>query len=141
MNQPDYLEALIARYPNTTTNLRDLNRLLRSHTVRAIDTLLEEAFRCQVEHGFDATAAEDIALMHSELSEALEDMRTGAWRATYDTTPGKELKPLGVPSELADILIRVFAFARKHKIDLADMLVRKMLYNETRPFKHGGKAL
>lgn len=141
MSPSEYLEALQKRYPNTKTYLEDLNRNLRGFCVRGIDRLLEEAFRCQVEHGFDANAAEDIALMHSELSEALEDIRTGQWSMIYDTMPGKELKPLGVPSELADVLIRVFAFAAKHKIDLADAVVRKMLYNETRPYKHGGKAL
>ncbi len=141
MSPIEYLEALVARYPDTPTSLTDLNRTLRIAMVRSVDVLCEEALRCQHAHGFDATPAEDIALMHSELSEALEDIRVDDWRLHYDTTPGKELKPLGVPRELADILIRVVAFARKHRIDLADAVVRKMLYNETRPYKHGGKTL
>jgi NTP pyrophosphatase (non-canonical NTP hydrolase) len=141
VNPTEYVEALKKRYSDTKTDLDDLNHQLRGRTVRAIDRLLSETLRCQREHGFDATPAEDIALMHSELSEALEDIRDGVWDLRYDTMPGKELKPLGVASELADVLIRVFAFARKHNIDLADAVVRKMLYNETRPYKHGGKAL
>jgi NTP pyrophosphatase (non-canonical NTP hydrolase) len=141
VNPPDYVTALSNTYPDTKTDLYELNDQLRARTVRAIDLLCDEALRCQTEHGFSATPAEDIALMHSELSEALEDIRDGNWTMRYVLEGAKMHKPVGVPSELADILIRVVGFARKHNIDLADAVVRKMLYNETRPYKHGGKAL
>lgn len=137
MNPPDYVSALEARYPDMKTDLTTLNFDLRVSAIRAVDKLINETFRCQKEHGFDATPGEDIALIHSEASEALEDIRSDKWNPTYD----EKLKPLGVGSELADIIIRVLAFAGKHDIDLGDMLVRKMLYNETRPHKHGGKVL
>lgn len=140
MNPTAYLEALKAKYPGTKTDLSALNVLLRGYTVRAVDRLVSETFRCQSEHGFDATPAEDIALMHSELSEALEDIRDKKWGLAFGD-PEKPLKPTGVASELADVLIRVLAFAGKHNIDLADAVVRKILYNETRPFRHGGKIL
>jgi hypothetical protein len=43
-----------------------------------LNELRDRAHRIAVEHGFkDATPGEDIALMHSELSEALEDIRAG----------------------------------------------------------------
>ena len=46
-------------------------------------------------------------------------------------------KPCGIPSELADIIIRVLHFSGKHGIDIEKAVAEKMLYNDTRPFKHG----
>lgn len=43
-----------------------------------LNELRDNCLRIAVEHGFtDASVGEDIALMHSELSEALEDHRHG----------------------------------------------------------------
>lgn len=53
---------------------------------------------------------------------------------------GYEVKPVGLPSELADILIRVFDFAAQQRIDLDAAVVEKMEYNATRPHRHGGKS-
>lgn len=48
-------------------------------------------------------------------------------------------KPEGVPSEIADIVIRCFDFAGEHGIDLADVIRRKMAYNASRERLHGKK--
>jgi NTP pyrophosphatase (non-canonical NTP hydrolase) len=50
-------------------------------------------------------------------------------------------KPCGIPSELADVLIRVFHFCGKHGIDIEKAVHEKMAYNANRPFKHGNKVL
>jgi hypothetical protein len=50
-------------------------------------------------------------------------------------------KPCGIPSECADIIIRVLHFCGKHDIDIEAAVRDKLHYNETRPFKHGNKAL
>lgn len=98
------------------------------------------------------TFAEGIALMHSEVSEALEAWRM--WKAE-DATPheypwgsqpdpdyGPYMpKPEGIGSELADVLIRVLDECERQGIDLEFEYERKMTYNRTRPYKHGGKTL
>jgi len=80
-----------------------------------------------------------IALMHSELSEALEAFRETADPAFAWVSPSG--KPEGVPSELADCVIRIAEFCERHGIDLDQAIKEKMDFNETRPYRHGGKHL
>lgn len=50
-------------------------------------------------------------------------------------------KPLGHPSELADVIIRIVDGAYELGIDLDEAVKVKMAYNKKRPFKHGRKVL
>jgi NTP pyrophosphatase (non-canonical NTP hydrolase) len=50
-------------------------------------------------------------------------------------------KPCGVPSEIADIIIRCLDFSGEHGIDIERAVREKAAYNKTRPFKHGNKGL
>lgn len=50
-------------------------------------------------------------------------------------------KPIGVWSELADIVIRVADLCGLYGIDLEEALQKKMAYNRTRSYRHGGKHL
>jgi hypothetical protein len=49
------------------------------------------------------------------------------------------LEPHGVPTELADILIRVLDLFRAWNLDADTVVQDKMLFNDHRPYKHGGK--
>lgn len=83
-----------------------------------------------------ATIPEKLCLVHSEVSEALEDYRDG----TMITVVNNDGKPEGFPSELADILIRILDLCGALGIDLETEVKIKMAYNATRPYRHGGKV-
>jgi len=85
---------------------------------------------------------EYIALLHSELSEALEAWREhGAEDITKVTSSVQLPKPEGVGSEFADVFIRLLDTCDVFGIDLEFEYRRKMEHNWTRPYRHGGKAL
>ena len=96
----------------------------------AILELQDEIHQVARDHGFwdSENAGEKIALMHSELSEALEALRQDKWA-------GKG----GVAEELADTIIRILDFAAFHRINLGREIIRKHRYNIIRPYKHGKK--
>lgn len=78
-----------------------------------------------------------LALVHSEVSEALEDYRDG--RPLNEVLINREGKPVGFPTELADVIIRIADLAGRYGIDLDAAVEAKMRYNATRPHRHGGK--
>ena len=73
----------------------------------------------------DRNDGELIALMHSELSEALEELR-------------KEKPNMkNVAEEMADCVIRIGDFCGARGIDLENAIIRKMKKNKKRKHRHG----
>ncbi len=95
-----------------------------------------------------------ICLMHSELSEALEEVRK---RRDMGIKPyfsqGDQIievvseglrvgaKPEGMAAELADAVIRILDLAAWLNLDIAQAIEWKMAYNNGRAYKHGGKTI
>ena len=78
----------------------------------------------------------EIALLHSEVSEMLEAYRQYGLATTQREKDGK---PLDVSSEAADLFIRLLDFCKRYNIDLDYEYERKMVFNRTRPYRHGDK--
>jgi len=94
-----------------------------------INKYIEECHSIATEKGWwdnERNDGELIALMHSELSEALEAMRNHG---------NKE----AIAEELADCCIRIFDYCGARDIDLEKTLLQKIEYNKTRPYRHGKK--
>ena len=133
-------------------------------STRLLNELAKAAHENAVEKGWwkkDQPFPEILALIHSEVSEALEEYRDGhkpneiyyrhfglhstsQYPMTGYLAENEErqpYKPEGVPIELADIIIRILSYAGYKNIDIAAAVHVKMEYNKTRPHMHGGKLI
>jgi len=114
------------------------------YQILTLNELSERAHNIAKEHGFydDPISPHKLAdfvskqlcLLHSEISEALEQCRDGQFcmRIVND-------KPEGFGVEIADLIIRALDLCRYLSIDIDKCVRLKMNYNATRPFKHGHK--
>lgn len=127
--------------------------------MKSLNEMASEVFDWATTKGWndeDRTFGDEIALIHSEASEALEAYRD--IKFTERTGPLKHAlscvsivspqikcecvgKPDDVASEFADILIRLLHYSVTHGFDLEAEYERKMAYNRIRPWRHGGRNL
>ncbi len=98
---------------------------------------------------------EDLALVVTEVAEAMEEVRHGDSRPAiyqfdrsrddYKIIPHSNVnwdntqKPEGVAIELADAVIRIMDMFDNYGWDLEQALKVKMDYNKTRSYRHGNK--
>ena len=108
----------------------------------AIKSLIEESNATAKEKGWwdkEINIGEKIALIHSEVSEALEEYRDHGAKKIYREKEGA--KPEGFVFELADVYIRIADLCGELNLDLENALRIKMDFNRTRPYRHGNKKI
>ena len=106
-----------------------------------LDTLQSLAEECRIRTRFGkALVAEKLALIHSEVSEAMEGARKNLMD---DKLPHRKM----IEVELADALIRILDLAGALHLDLAGAIQEKLAFNKTREdhqienrMKDNGKA-
>lgn len=122
---------------------------------RTIKQLCQESHETAVAKGWwesgDRNLFEVLFLIHTEVSEAGEELRNGHSpdhvycdpSRSVVTPDGRELaKPEGFLPELADVFIRVADIVERLGLteEFALTIEHKLEYNKYRPYRHGGKT-
>lgn len=124
----DYLDLFKNEYTEDDMETKEISRWIKD--------IHENA----KEHGWwdtEKSFPEVIALIHSEVSESLEEYRDGKENLYFDENG----KPEGVAVELADAVIRIMDYCGKEGIDLEEIIAIKHKYNKKRAYRHGGKKV
>jgi len=98
-----------------------MNKSITAYCQQAYETAKSKGW-----HDRERETGTILALIHSEVSEALEADREGD-QANFT-------------EELADVCIRIFDLCGSRSIDLEGAIETKMEKNKGRSYKHGNKA-
>lgn len=102
--------------------------------VRTFNLLKEYQTQAMRDKGFGHdNDGEKLMLIVTELGEAMESLRHG-------DPPSDHIPEFrGSEEELADAIIRILHFAGARGLKVGEAVIAKMIYNESRPHKHGKK--
>lgn len=104
---------------------------------KSISQIQKEVHDLAIEKGWydqQRNPLELIALIMSELGEAVEEIRKG--RIHCHELDGK---PVGEVTELADAVIRILDYCEYFGLNLETAIEEKHEYNKKRSVRHGGK--
>lgn len=106
-----------------------------------LQIVAKEIHKTAVEHGWwekERNLGEALLLVVSEVTEAFEEWRSGH---PVDEVYYNGDKPEGYLTELADVIIRILDLVENEGLTqaLEETIKIKMAYNDTRPYRHGGK--
>jgi len=120
-----------------------------NETLTSLNYLAAECHCTAKEKGWhekERSPLEIAALIHSEISEFVEDERdpqkwpaSGIGLAHDGIDCILPAKPIGPAIELADALIRILDYMQHRGYDIECAVRLKMEYNKTRAHRHGGK--
>lgn len=132
----------------------------RHNLLLDLEDQIEEVNRANGWYDDSRTVLEECMLLTTEVAEMAEAFRDGEMttRHKYISDSGYAIvepgdpndilwsadrtpKPIGFPSECADVLIRLLDTTKRHGIDLLAETRKKLAYNATRGYRHGGKVL
>ena len=115
----------------------------RSKIIEVFGRLQHEVHGLAKEKGWhdeSRSVPEALCLVHSELSEALEEYRQSRndedLKRVVEDDSGK---PEGFSVELGDAIIRILDLAGALGLDLAGAVLQKHTFNMIRPHRHGNK--
>jgi NTP pyrophosphatase (non-canonical NTP hydrolase) len=98
------------------------------------ERIAKKIYKNAVNHGFwkeEPNDGERMALIHAEISEALEALRDG------NPSSSKIIEFSSLEEELADAVIRIMDYSFGKDLDVAGAIIAKIEYNQSREYMHG----